>query len=52
MSDDQRAATERVEAERRARAAAARLKVTIDRRRGRTTPQWIHDLAERAPRAS
>lgn len=26
--------------------AAARVKVTIDRRRGRTTPQWIKDLAE------
>lgn len=50
MTDDDR--TARLEAERRVQAAAARAKVTIDRRRGRTTPQWIHDLAERRPRAS
>lgn len=51
MTDDDRAA--RLEAERRVQAAAARAKVTIDKRRGRTTPQWINDLAaERKPRAS
>ena len=52
MTDDDRAASERREAQRRAQAAAARAKVTIDKRRGLTTPQWIHDLAERRPRAS
>lgn len=52
MTDKQRAAAQRLEAERRAQAAAARAKLTIDKRRGRTTPQWVHDLAERAPRAS
>jgi hypothetical protein len=43
---------ERTPGELRAQAAAARLKVTIDRKRGRVTPQWIRELAERAPRAS
>ena len=52
MTADDSTTSERLEAERRAQAAAARAKVTIDRRRGRTTPQWIHDLAERRPRAS
>ena len=32
-------------AEQRARISAARLKVTIDKRRGASTPQWIRDLA-------
>ncbi len=27
--------------------AAARARVTVDRRRGRQTPRWIVDLAER-----
>lgn len=31
--------------ERRARISAARLKVTIDKRRGWTTPDWIRELA-------
>lgn len=31
--------------EREAR-AAARAKVTVDRRRGRPTPKWIEELAE------
>jgi len=52
VTEDERAAAQRIEAERRVQAAAARAKVTIDKRRGRITPQWIHDLAERSPRAS
>ena len=40
----------RTEGEERARAAAARLKVTIDRKRGRETPTWIRALAEKFPR--
>ena len=52
MTDDDRAAAERLEAERRVQAAAARAKVTIDRRRGRETPAWIRALAERTPKAS
>lgn len=33
------------------RAAAARVRVTMDRKRGRVTPQWVLDLAEgRVPR--
>ena len=47
-----RDAADRADAELRAQSAAARLKVTIDKRRGRTTPQWIRELAERTPRAS
>jgi len=39
------------DAEWRARIAAAKLKVTIDRKRGRSTPEWIRQLAEH-PRAS
>ena len=34
-------------AEQRARISAARLKVTIDRRRGAPTPEWIRRLADR-----
>lgn len=52
MTDHDSAAGERLKAERRAQAAAAWAKVTIDKRRGLSTPQWIHDLAERRPRAS
>lgn len=33
-------------AEHRARISAARLKVTIDRLRGASTPAWIRELAE------
>lgn len=32
-------------AERRARISAARLKMTIDKKRGQPTPAWIRDLA-------
>lgn len=52
MTDDDRARAERLEAERRAQAAAARLKVSIDKKRGRETPEWIRVLAQRTPRAS
>lgn len=33
-------------AEQRARISAARLKVTIDKKRGEPTPEWIRRLAE------
>lgn len=52
--DDERdpyASPYRTEGEERARAAAARLKVTIDERRGRATPAWIRTLAQKFPRA-
>jgi hypothetical protein len=32
------------------RAAAARVRVTMDERRGRVTPQWVLDLAKDYPR--
>lgn len=50
MSDerDPYASPYRTEGEERARAAAARLRVTIDRKRGRETPSWIRALAKRS----
>ena len=47
---DPYASPHRTVGEERARAAAARLKVTIDSRRGRETPAWIRALAEKFPR--
>ena len=32
------------------RAAAARVRVTMDQKRGRVTPQWVLDLAKTYPR--
>ena len=47
---DPYASPHRTVGEERARAAAARLKVTIDSKRGRETPAWIRALAEKFPR--
>jgi hypothetical protein len=52
VSDADRSPAERRRAgEQRARAAAARAKVVIDRKRGRETPAWIRELADSAPQA-